>query len=86
MPTISGFYGITIRMYFDEHGPPHFHAIYKGDQAVIDIESLRLREGRLPRRVLRLVRGWARLHRSERRANWRRIELGQPLTDIEPLE
>ncbi len=26
MPIISRFFGLTITMYFDDHGPPHFHA------------------------------------------------------------
>lgn len=31
MPVISRFYGITIKMYFQnkEHNPPHLHAIYQ---------------------------------------------------------
>mgnify|MGYP003575944346 CR=1 FL=1 len=28
MPTISTFYGITIRMFYDDHAPPHFHVQY----------------------------------------------------------
>ena len=28
MPEISRFYGIVIKMFFNDHGPPHFHAIY----------------------------------------------------------
>ena len=27
MPVVSRFYGISIKMYFREHGVPHFHAI-----------------------------------------------------------
>jgi hypothetical protein len=54
MPTISRFYGIIIRMFFDEHGPPHFHVAYQGYDAVIDIETLEIKEGRLPRRALGL--------------------------------
>ena len=86
MPTISAFYGIMIGMYHDEHGPPHFHAIYQGDQAVIGIESLDLRAGHLPRRALGLVLDWARSHQGDLRANWQRIEQGQPLTHIAALE
>jgi predicted metallo-beta-lactamase superfamily hydrolase len=28
MPRISAFYGIVIAMYYRDHHPPHFHAIY----------------------------------------------------------
>jgi hypothetical protein len=37
MPTISEFFGIIIRMYYDEHNPPHFHAYYaEHRQALLD--------------------------------------------------
>jgi hypothetical protein len=86
MPTISSFYGILIRMYYDEHGPPHFHVEYQGSGAAIDIESLHIRAGRLPRRALNLALDWAELHRDELRANWRLAEEGRPLNAIRPLE
>ena len=65
MPTISMFFGIAIRMYFDEHPPPHFHAYYAGEEAVIAIETLEVKEGGLPRRALALVLEWALEHREE---------------------
>lgn len=55
MPTISTFYGIIIRMFFDEHAPPHFEAQYGEYKAFINIRSLELMEGQLPRRALGLV-------------------------------
>ena len=39
MPELSRFYGIIIRMYFDDHAPPHFHAAYGGEEAVVGIEG-----------------------------------------------
>ena len=39
MPTISMFFGILIRMYYDEHNPPHFHALYQGSQATFDMDG-----------------------------------------------
>lgn len=48
MPELCRFYGIVIRMYFDDHLPPHFHAIYGEDEALVSIETLALVEGRLP--------------------------------------
>lgn len=86
MPTISSFYGILIRMYYDEHGPPHFHVEYQGYDAAIDIESLEIRAGSLPRRALNLVLDWAELHQDELRANWACIEQGRPLNPVRPLE
>ena len=65
MPTISTFFGILIQMYWREHGPPHFHAIYGEHEAVIDIRELRVVRGRLPRRALAMVIEWALDHRDE---------------------
>jgi hypothetical protein len=59
MPTISTFFGITIRMYYDDHGPPHFHAMYAGMEAKIGIEGVDVMDGGLPRRALGLVLDWA---------------------------
>jgi hypothetical protein len=58
MPTISRFYGILIRMFFNDHGPPHFHARYGEFEATIDIGTLAIIEGQLPRRALNLVQEW----------------------------
>lgn len=86
MPTISQFYGITIRMYFDDHPPPHFHVYYGSDAAKVNIDSLEIAEGKLRRRTLALVAEWAAEHREELHENWRRAELHLPLNDITPLE
>ena len=85
MPTISVFFGIAIRMYFDEHAPSHFHAYYSGDDASIAIGTLEVMEGHLPRRALALVLEWAVEHRSELEENWRCVEEHRPLAAIEPL-
>jgi hypothetical protein len=34
--------GIVIKMFFDDHNPPHFHAEYSGDVALFDIRNLSL--------------------------------------------
>jgi hypothetical protein len=85
MPTISMFYGIAIRMYFDDHPQPHFHAYCGGQAAAISIETLEVVEGRLPRRALTLVLEWASEHRDELRENWRIAEAHGALRRIEPL-
>jgi hypothetical protein len=86
MPTISHFYGITIRMYFDDHPPPHFHAYYGSDAAKVDINSLEIQEGKLRRRTLALVVEWAEGHRDELLENWRLAEAHRPLNQIDPLD
>ncbi len=86
MPTISTFFGIFIRMYFDDHSPAHFHAYYGDDSAVIEIETLRILKGKLPQRVLGLVLEWASLHRDELLQDWTLAEHHKPLKNIAPLE
>jgi len=88
MPTISMFYGIIIRMYCapDEHNPPHFHAYYQEDKAVIDIQTCELVDGCLPRRQLRFVLAWAELHKDELIADWELASKGELPFKIEPLK
>jgi hypothetical protein len=86
MPAISFFFGIFIRMFFDDHAPPHFHAEYNEHKAVINIERLEITEGPLPRRALGLVLDWAELHRAELLADWELCRTKQPPFKIAPLE
>ena len=86
MPTISVFYGITIRMHWDEHGPPHFHAIHGGNMAVFAIEDLRVLHGGLPGRAVDLILEWARLHQDELRRNWQLCTAKEAPLRIQPLE
>lgn len=85
VPRISAFYGIVIRMYHDDHEPPHFHAQYAEHSAKVSIETGEVMRGRLPRRALRLIREWAGLHREELAENWRRARRDDVLKAIEPL-
>lgn len=62
MPEISRFFGIVIRMYFDDHSPPHFHAFYGENEARIGIEPIALLNGSLPTRAASMVFEWAALH------------------------
>ena len=65
MPEISRFYGIIIAMYYNEHNPPHFHAKYGEFTAEIDITTLQIFKGELPKRARTLVLEWADEHRNE---------------------
>lgn len=85
VPTISRFFGITIAMYFDDHGHPHFHARRAGAQAKVRIDEIEVMESALPVRDLRLVLAWAELHQEELLENWQRARVGETLLDIEPL-
>ena len=86
MPTISVFYGIVIRMFFNDHSPPHFHAIYAEHEATIDIEKLSLSTGYLPRRALELVLDWAELHQPELIEDWNLCKSKQQPKQISPLK
>jgi hypothetical protein len=86
MPRISQFFGITIAIYYNDHAPPHFHARYAENEAVVGIDSLAFLEGELPKRAVALVLEWASLHRSELSEDWELARLGLPLKPIPPLE
>lgn len=85
MPEISRFFGIVIRMFYDEHAPPHFHAAYGAEEATVELQSLAVTAGRLPPRVLGLVVEWASAHRAELLEDWYRARRGEPLRPIDPL-
>ncbi len=70
MPVIARFYGIAVKMYFREHGVPHFHAVYAEYNGVFEIESLEMIEGDLPARAKRLVREWATHYQQDLRDMW----------------
>ena len=85
MPAISAFYRILIRMFFNDHPPPHFHARYGEFEATVDIGTLEVLEGQLPRRALNLVREWAMMHREELLEDWRFCRENTVPAKIEPL-
>jgi len=86
LPEVSRFFGIIIAMFYNDHEPPHFHARYGDQRAIIDIESLTVLRGRLSPRVLGLVTEWAAMHQHELRENWRLARQQAPLKPIRPLE
>ncbi len=86
MPEVSRFFGIVIRMYFSDHQPPHFHAVYGEDEALIVIETLTVYRGDLPKRAMALVLEWANLHRPELQRDWNLAREGQTIEPIAPLE
>lgn len=79
MPVIARFYGLVIKMYFQqhEHNPPHFHALYGEYVGAIDIQTLRMLEGDLPHKALSLVQEWAGQHQDELMEIWKTQEFKQ---------
>ena len=86
MPTISQFFGIVIQMFWREHAPPHFHAMYAEHEALIDIRTLEVIGGSLPRRALSLTIEWAIEHREELMEDWNLCQSKQHPKRITPLE
>jgi len=70
MPVITRFYGIIIKMYFNEHGIPHFHAIYNEYNGVFDIKKLNMIEGDLPNKAQNLVKEWGEKYQNEILKMW----------------
>lgn len=84
MPVLSRFYGIIIRMYFQqaEHNPPHIHALYGEDMAAIDVRTGEILEGSLPPKALMMVREWIGIHREDLLHMWET----QEFKALSPLE
>ena len=74
MPEIVRFYGIIIKLFFGDHPPPHFHAVYGEYNALFEIETLEMFEGDLPNRARKLVVEWANIHQAELLEMWNNQE------------
>lgn len=85
MPEISRFFGIIIRMYFEEHNPPHIHAEHQGDKAVFDLLGNITKGSFKSRTATRLVREWIDLHVSELEEDWTLAQAGKEIKKIAPL-
>ncbi len=86
MPIISIFYGIVIQMYWGDHSPPHFHAVYAEYDVTINIQTLEVVRGKMSKRALALVLEWASEHRAELLEDWELCEKNQPVKKIKPLK
>jgi hypothetical protein len=74
MPVVSMFYGIMIKIFFNDHNPPHIHAVYGEYNALIDINTLELIEGDLPPRALNLVKEWGNSYKDILIEMWNKKE------------
>lgn len=78
--------GISIYMYWSDHSPPHFHAVYNEYGGAFDIRIRKLISGKFPKRVQKLIIEWAKSHETELLQNWERAQEEEELAYIEPLE
>jgi len=85
MPEISRFFGIIIRMFYDEHNPPHFHAEYSGKKAVFDFDGNVIKGSLGSKTATKLVRDWVDVHGSELVIDWKLARENQEINKIEPL-
>lgn len=86
MPEISRFLGMIIKMFFDDHNPPHFHVEFQEYRAIINIQTSDIIEGYLPPKQLRLIQVWTSIHEEELLENF--INLGKDFKSwnkIDPL-
>lgn len=83
MPTLAIFFGIIVRMWHDDHPPPHIHVEYQGFEALVEIASGEIREGNLPRKVAAIVKEWCLVHQRELQDNWQRAQRFEPLDRIQ---
>lgn len=86
MPTISIFYGIVIQMFCGDHAPPHFHALYAEYEVIINISTLEVINGDMPKRALALILEWAFEHRAALLEDWELCEKNQLPKKIPPLK
>ena len=84
MPIIARFYGLIIKMFFQqaEHNPPHFHVVYGDYLGIFNIRTLELMEGDLPPKAISMVREWAEKHQKELLEIWNT----QNFKPLPPLE
>lgn len=80
------FYGIVVQMFWCDNAPPHFHALYAEYEILVNIHTLEIIQGKMPRRALALVLEWASIHRKELEEDWSLCERNQTLKKIAPLE
>ncbi|MGE5838874.1 MAG: DUF4160 domain-containing protein [Deltaproteobacteria bacterium] len=86
MPEICRFFGIIIRMFFNEHDPPYFHAEYQGKKAVFDFNGNIIRGALKSKTATKLVREWVDLRLAELEEDWNLARVGKEVKRIEPLD
>ena len=85
MPILSVFFGITVRVYYEDHAPPHVHVSYAEYRAVVEIETGKLLAGRLPKRCLGLFEEWRAARLAELRRAWETAQQSKAPKRIAPL-
>jgi hypothetical protein len=86
MPYVSMFFGIIIRMFYNDHAPPHFHAEYQGTNGLFNFNGDMIQGNIKSKIALKLIKQWAKLRSNELEANWANIEKKLEINKIAPIE
>lgn len=86
MPVISAFYGMIIRMFHDDHNPPHIHIQYGDKETLIEIRTGKLLKGSFSSRQKKLIEDWRKLHKNELLKAWDDCQALKQPKKIKPLE
>lgn len=86
MPYVSMFFGIIIRMFHNEHNPPHFHAEYQGQRGLFDFNGEVIKGNLKSKTAQKLIKEWALLHKEELELNWEKAVQGKQIDRIKPLD
>jgi len=87
MPEISRFYGLIIKMIFNDnekHHKPHVHVYYGENEASVALDGEVL-EGKLPLKQYRMLVGWMCIHEDELYEAWNKAVRNMPFDKIMPL-
>ena len=86
MPEISRFYGIIIRIFYDDHSPPHFHAFYGKKEGLYSIEKAEKLAGEIPAKQDKIIKKWARQYRKELLDSWNMAKDKTPPKKVPPAK
>lgn len=88
MPIISQFYGIVVKMFFNDnlqHNLPHIHVEYAGNKSVFDFDSNML-SGNMPIKQRKMIEAWILIHQEELKALWNVLNEDKQFFRIDPLK
>jgi len=75
-----------IKMFFDDHAPPYFHAEYGEYELIVTISPIKIIKGDAPKQLKSMVLECTALHQEELLKDWGRCKNMEPPFSIEPLE
>ena len=88
MPEISRFYGIVVKMLYNDdgqHHKPHIHAYYGEFEASVALDG-EILEGKLPIKQYRMLSGWMAIHEKELYEAWNNAVQSKSFVKIKPLK